>query len=885
MAYEPIIDKIVQTKPDGTVVRFIKGFINSDDPKPVTGIYDRSELYERDTGKWYLFNQSKGEWIVPDDTTGGGSGGGSGDVAADKVVASAYSTSGAYTAGSYVTKGGKLYKAKQTVSNEPWTAAHWEETKIMNEVSSIEPGTVLPDPSTGTNGMVVSVNNGEYVLADAPQGGGDSELPDPSQATEGDVLTVHNGEWIASEPQGGGSGGSDLPDATQATEGDVLTVHNGEWIASEPQGGSGESELPDATQSTEGNVLTVHNGEWIAAAPQGGSGTGTVIPDPASAADDMVLAVSNGGYVLKNQENSKFPIIAGETEFFDYVNYGAPEYVEFKGGLTVSNSGSVNGSSTANSILFNYIEPNTTYYFYAPLGNRCNVIESSGDITRGNSYTLLTKTSYSYINSTLGYKFTTGETAKKVMIFFYTGGEYDYETYKDQILLTKGDLYANNYPYIKKSITPYSEINPSDTTFFDYTNHFHPESALMFNDRGMGSTGSISNPSGGGSFIIVPVEPNTKYWFNAPSMNRGCVVENETQYIQPGNTYTVLTYASVSGPFSFITGPTAKYAGIYFKTGTYDYAANMNSIVLNKDVYTGLDSTPRFSLRYLPDTISSPIKDANILIFGDSITDSCSFSIDSENRTSSYSWRQPSSDYTDNDGILVEYSMWPKILKESEPCGEIRNYAKVGASYKTLPRTGNDADPRQNLQYQIDVALNDIDNPNNAFEVSHFVPDIVIFALGTNDGAPSSNDTYEAAMSATVYDATYTTTIDVDGTISALDDSKTIQSARKAFLRIKKEFPLAQIYCVLPIQRGANETNVGNLHDYLKHIAQRYGCIIIDGAFESGITREFNGGNVVGAYFKADALHPNKYGQNLMARMIIASLKSHYMSFGGAFNS
>ncbi len=272
MAYEPIIDRIVQTKADGTVVRFIKGFINSDDPKPVTGIYDRSELYERDTGKWYLFNMSMGEWFVPDDNTGGGSGGGSGDVAADKVIASAYSTSGAYAAGSYVTKGGKLYKAKQMVSNEPWTAAHWEETKIMNEVSSIEPGTVLPDPSTGTNGMVVSVNNGEYVLADAPQGGGDSELPDPSQATEGNVLTVHNGEWIASAPQGG-SGEPELPDASQATEGNVLTVYNNEWVAAAPQ--VGEPELPDASEASEGDILIVHDGEWVAGAFQGGGGEET----------------------------------------------------------------------------------------------------------------------------------------------------------------------------------------------------------------------------------------------------------------------------------------------------------------------------------------------------------------------------------------------------------------------------------------------------------------------------------------------------------------------------------------------------------------------------------------------------------------------------------
>lgn len=68
MAYEPIEERIVQMNPDGTVIRYVKGFISSTDKKPMTGISDRSELFERDTGKWFLFNEKKKQWIIPDDT-------------------------------------------------------------------------------------------------------------------------------------------------------------------------------------------------------------------------------------------------------------------------------------------------------------------------------------------------------------------------------------------------------------------------------------------------------------------------------------------------------------------------------------------------------------------------------------------------------------------------------------------------------------------------------------------------------------------------------------------------------------------------------------------------------------------------------------------------
>lgn len=322
-----------------------------------------------------------------------------------------------------------------------------------------------------------------------------------------------------------------------------------------------------------------------------------------------------------------------------------------------------------------------------------------------------------------------------------------------------------------------------------------------------------------------------------------------------------------------------------FYDGNYNFISGLNNlsgdvsvnVIPSNAVFvkfgTKNDTTrPSVILHYGSD-LTEDITGASILIFGDSITDCCNLTIDSNNCTSAYTWKNPSNSYVNAGGVTIPYSMWPKILKESQNCGEIRNYARSGASYKTTSRTPGEE--RQNLQYQIDVALNDVDNPNGVFTVNHFNPDIIIFALGINDGDPSDN--YNQAMSATVYDSD-SISISVDSTIAALNDNNSIASARKAFLRIKKAFPNAQLYCVLPGQTASSDRVNANMNIELRKMANRYGCIIIDEAFTSGIVRDFNKYENLGVYLK-DGLHPNPTGQNCLSRMIIASIKSHYISF------
>lgn len=262
----------------------------------------------------------------------------------------------------------------------------------------------------------------------------------------------------------------------------------------------------------------------------------------------------------------------------------------------------------------------------------------------------------------------------------------------------------------------------------------------------------------------------------------------------------------------------------------------------------------------------------NVLVFGDSITDCAKFTI-SNDITTKYNFSGMNT-YVNANSETVKYKMWPKIFESKMKCKDLRNYARSGASYKNDVR--EIGEERRNLSYQIQLAINDVDNAGGAFNQSHFEPDVIIFALGTNDGNP--NDTPASAYNKII---TTETGIDVDATLSNFDMSKFCESVIYAYMKIRKHFPYAMIFNVLPIQRMANDVPIGTIHDYLKEISQRIGnAIIIDGAYESGIIKQNNLVSGLGETLK-DGLHPNEKGQNMMARMIISNVKSHYVSFDG----
>lgn len=306
-------------------------------------------------------------------------------------------------------------------------------------------------------------------------------------------------------------------------------------------------------------------------------------------------------------------------------------------------------------------------------------------------------------------------------------------------------------------------------------------------------------------------------------------------------------------------GATYAVVSYYDASGVY---ANFEAVAYNEDnLESRVSSIP---------SIGSP----QLLIFGDSITDNMDITVDVENiETTEYSARAYDNAYYDAGGNRIQYNMWPRLIKSKINFTEVRNYAKSGASYRTRERTSGYE--RQNLDFQVQLAVNDANDPNAVFG-RVLDPDIVIFALGTNDGAP--NDTPSSAYEKRVFESDGTT--DIDSTLAALDRTKFCEAAMWAFLTVKRKWPFALGFVVLPIQRADGDTNGGDLHDYLEDIAGKFGYVVIDGYTDSGIIRELNVWNDLGVHLK-DGLHPNEKGQNMMARMIVSAINSHYVSFDG----
>lgn len=266
---------------------------------------------------------------------------------------------------------------------------------------------------------------------------------------------------------------------------------------------------------------------------------------------------------------------------------------------------------------------------------------------------------------------------------------------------------------------------------------------------------------------------------------------------------------------------------------------------------------------------ANPLK---VLIFGDSITDYAAISVSGSGTTpiadggttASYRNRAQEATYTDAGGSSVVYDLWPFLLDMKIPIIDLRNYALSGASYKSVVESSASLE-RKSLAAQVTLAISDADTPTSGvFPTDDFYPDVVIFALGTNDGA--CDDTPESAMAIAG--------TDVDDTIALLDETKFCQAARKAFMRVRKKWPLATMFCELPIQRASRDQLTAGVNEALRVMAGYYGMIVIDGGKESGIVRDFEVLGGLGTLLK-DGLHPNKDGQRMLARAIIAAVKSN----------
>lgn len=336
----------------------------------------------------------------------------------------------------------------------------------------------------------------------------------------------------------------------------------------------------------------------------------------------------------------------------------------------------------------------------------------------------------------------------------------------------------------------------------------------------------------------------------------------------------LITALSVHGTSGFETKildlTEEKYANIgYIRVSCYDGTGSFAQF----DARLYNDNTLEYrisSVERLKEIMPSNDRPLNILIFGDSITDSTTISVNGQQQTTSYKPLENGGYITDESGATVRFSMWPHLITKYISCFDVRNYAKSGASYTEKAReAGNE---RQNLSYQIQLALNDKSNPNGVFPTAgEYIPDIVIFALGTNDATPTGS--YDEAMSKTVMSADGKS-FDVDATLANLDITTTCDAIRYAFLKIKQAFPLSLCLCVLPIQRADSERP--NINEVLERMARRYSIKVIDGAAELGIVRDLEVSNGSGACLK-DGLHPNDKGHKLYARMMVNAIKNNYI--------
>ena len=262
----------------------------------------------------------------------------------------------------------------------------------------------------------------------------------------------------------------------------------------------------------------------------------------------------------------------------------------------------------------------------------------------------------------------------------------------------------------------------------------------------------------------------------------------------------------------------------------------------------------------------------NVLVFGDSISDTQDITIDSTtNTTTSYKEVYPNNWY-EKDGITIWYQMWPSLIKRALNIKELRNYAKSGAHFYT---SASPTDPRQKLLYQVQVAINDLPNPNGVFPTNSFNPDVVIVACGVNDGNVPSG-AFDSTMAKTVMKAG-NVGVDVEATMAAMDQNNPMDAMRYVLMLLKQTFPTALLLYVNPLQQayGTNDARL-TAREELGKMAAQYDFINLDGFGQFGVVRDFETQGQLGLLTK-DGLHPNDKGQNLFARNIALAIRRYYL--------
>lgn len=140
------------------------------------------------------------------------------------------------------------------------------------------------------------------------------------------------------------------------------------------------------------------------------------------------------------------------------------------------------------------------------------------------------------------------------------------------------------------------------------------------------------------------------------------------------------------------------------------------------------------------------------------------------------------------------------------------------------------------------------------------VPDVFVFAMGTND---SDLGSAEEALKGKTLD-------EVDVTTMA-------GGARWAIQTILEHYPKCRVFVCTPIQTGDvahNEINLKKI-EILRQLCQALSVQLIDCYSNAGITEKFEQPSGRGRYLK-DGLHPDVEGQQLMGRYIAKEIRNNF---------
>lgn len=504
-----------------------------------------------------------------------------------------------------------------------------------------------------------------------------------------------------------------------------------------------------------------------------------------------------------NLYNSALPLISG--------------YVDINGTLVSPNSGFVYTDKT-------YLIPNVVYTVvadWATLGepyklhffksDDTHISYATGTTSTGVTFTAPTDTSYCRLSFQVGKNYNNtmivfGSVAPASFISY--GAEFDFlklpSTTFDGVVKSSDISFVNGSRNLfnKAKIITGKEVY-GDGSIRDYPNY--PSAITEY----IPVTGSDLYVSGLMTYTAFDIPVKYAAFYDANKVRIGSMVQIDNTLtekyipISPGAVYFVLSVYQRKSSAEVINIDSLQIELSATKTAFVPYTDYVSQIQ-GKKLYVQSATT------------SLKTEGKNILIFGDSISETATVSDDG-------------SIYTEG-----TRSNWAKFSKSSLKLGQMWNYAKSGASYRD-----RHIEPRQFIGQQISSAI-----ANNR------PADIIVVSCGTNDGS-SSIGSYDTAMG--------------KATLNDLDTTLLYEAIRWDFWTLRQNYPNAICFAATPLQRADREP-LTVLSNAIKQMANRYNFIVIDAEYESGIVKEFEVWNASGRYL-SDGLHPGTNGQILMSKL------------------